>query len=232
MKTITKLIAAATLVAGTAAHADPISPRTEAKMAGTFLTSAVVGAVAGGPVGLFAAALGGAWMGEQIKEADRLDAVEQRLAQRDDEVTELAARLREAQDSQQRYAQLALDQLQLEMLFRTGESAISRAGEARLAMLAELLRLNPDIHVRLDGYADPRGGSDYNRQLSAQRVEAVIETLAEFGIEPARLAGHSHGADSSRAVEGDYDAYALERVVRITLLSSEGERELARVEIQ
>jgi outer membrane protein OmpA-like peptidoglycan-associated protein len=231
MKTLTKLITAATLVAGSAVQAEPISPRTEAKVAGTFLTSAVVGAVAGGPIGMFAAALGGAWMGEQIKEADRLDSTEQQLAQRDHAISELSARLREAEQSQQRYAQLALDQLQLEMLFRTGESAISRAGESRLAMLAELLQLNPDIRVRLDGYADPRGGSDYNRQLSAQRVQAVIETLAEFGIDPARLAGHSHGAESSRAAAGDYDAYALERVVRITLLT-EGEKEVARAEIR
>lgn len=232
MKKVAVLITAAVLGTGTLAHAEaPAEKRTDAKVAGTVLTSAVVGAIAGGPVGMFFATLGGAWMGEQIKDADRLDLAQHQLELRDRELAALGARLHEAEHSRQHYAQIALDQLQLEMLFRTDDSEITRGGEQRLALLAEFLRLNPEVTVRLDGYADPRGGADYNLQLSAQRVQAVIDTLAEYGIDPVRLAGFSHGAVASTAETGDYDAYALERVVRITLLPAEGEGELAQVDI-
>ena len=97
------------------------------------------------------------------------------------------ARLREAQDSQQRYAQLALDQLQLEMLFRTGESAISRAGEARLAMLAEVSSVGGRPVAQLADVPDEHRGAGFVCAAAlvtadgrayldecAQRYEAVL----------------------------------------------------------
>ena len=83
--------------------------------------------------------------------------------------------------------------------------------------LAEFLASNPQIAVRLDGYADPRGGEAYNRQLSLGRLNYVARMLAAHGVDPQRIERFNHGSSRSVANEGDYDAYALERAVKINL---------------
>lgn len=207
------------------AHADTA---TDAKKAGVFTTATVAGTILGGPVGLFAGALGGAWLGEQI---DAAQAGEKARAELGQVRTELAAseqRLAALREEADRYAQLALAQLQLELLFKTDAAELTPAGRERLALVADFLRLNPEIQVRLDGYADPRGAADYNRQLSAQRVDAVAELLAREQVNPARIKSFSHGAAQSSAPAGDYDAYAMERRVSISLYRAD-EPALAQV---
>ena len=110
-----------------------------------------------------------------------------------------------------------LDQLQLEMLFRTGATELTNTGQMRLAALADFLVDNPQIAIRLDGYADPRGDDSYNAQLSLGRVSHVARLLEQHGVDSARIQRFSHGASESVAAEGDYDAYALERAVKIEL---------------
>jgi OmpA-OmpF porin, OOP family len=48
---------------------------------------------------------------------------------------------------------------------------------------------------RIEGHADPRGGDEWNRQLSQKRAEAVVGYLIErHGILPERLAPLGKGA--------------------------------------
>jgi outer membrane protein OmpA-like peptidoglycan-associated protein len=86
------------------------------------------------------------------------------------------------------------------------------------------------LQVKLDGYADPRGDADYNLSLSQQRVDSVAQALVAAGIEPSRIETFYHGAHASTASSGDYDAYALERKVRIQLLGAENAARISYVE--
>ena len=115
------------------------------------------------------------------------------------------------------HVELALEELQLELLFKTGQSLISDAGIARLQVLADVMNNNHNLDLRLDGFADPRGDAEYNQQLSDLRVQAVVKALVLAGLDPARINSFSHGDSQSQAAEGDLDSYALERVVRIEL---------------
>ncbi|MHA7815391.1 MAG: OmpA family protein [Pseudohaliea sp.] len=197
---------------------------TDVKRDATTLTAIAAGAAAGGPLGALVGALGGAWLGEQVERADRLPAVSAELAERERDVAgleqDLAAlgeALRAERRETARYARMALEQLELELLFRTGESRLTDAGRARLGLLAQFLAANPDIEVRVDGYADPRGPAADNAVLARDRAQAVASALVDAAVPAERVSVHGHGEDHSRAAEGDLDGYALERRVRIEL---------------
>lgn len=210
------------------AHADDLLPT---KQGVTFLGSTAAGVALGGPIGMLAGAAIGAWFSENLEtvaEAEdnrqqlastrvELEQVESRLQRSRQDMIALQQQLEVARDTGLQYAQLMLEQLELEMLFKTNQPELTAAGQRRLQTLATFLSGNPDIAVRLDGYADPRGTDSYNMQLSVARGSHVAQALQELGVDPARVETFSHGASQSSASTGDYDAYALERVVKINL---------------
>ena len=73
----------------------------------------------------------------------------------------------------------------------------------------------PDIYVQLDGFADERGASDYNFELSRKRVEFVRDQLVDAGIHPSRIRIAAHG--ETPAQDDSVDSYALERRVSLKL---------------
>ncbi len=203
------------------AHADEWL---EAKKGATFFGATAAGVALGGPLGLLGGGLLTAWMHQTMDEAAKaenskqeLAATRQALESSEQALARTEADLEAAQASNEHYAQLVLDQLQLEMLFKTGEAELTNTGQLRLTALAEFLVANPQIAIRLDGYADPRGDDAYNQQLSLGRVSHVARLLQQAGVDPVRIASFSHGASRSTAGEGDLDAYALERSVKIQL---------------
>ncbi len=221
--------ALATGLAGIApVHAEVSS---ETKQEATFVSSALVGLAAGGPVGFMIGAAGGQWMAGNIEKADQLDVATAELDSSNAEINQLRQQLAEAQSRNEQYAQLALEQLQLEMLFKTASSELTAEGQKRVAMLADFLNNNPDIMIRVDGYADPRGDAQYNMALSQARADAVVDQLVNFAVNPDRITTYSHGDNLSTASEGDLDAYALERVVRIELSRGDNPESVAQINI-
>jgi outer membrane protein OmpA-like peptidoglycan-associated protein len=203
------------------AHADDWLP---AKKGVSMIGATAAGVALGGPFGMIAGALAGVWMMETQDAAadadtsrDQLALKKMELRESHTEIVQLEGALDDARETSAQYAQLVLDQLQLEMLFKTNATELTPAGHMRLATLAAFLVANPQIDIRLDGYADPRGGHSYNQQLSLGRVNHVASALAQLGVNDQRIQGFSHGASESSAPNGDYDGYALERSVKINL---------------
>ena len=192
------------------------------RQAGVFFGSAIAGAAVAGPIGMAAAAVSGIWLEEQVDKAADLDDVSEALTDANQQIDELRGDLSVALRDSQQYAELALQQLQLELLFKTGQSELTDYGKERLALLADFMRASSDLSIRLDGYADPRGDATYNLNLSSERVLSVAEQLENHGVAKQRISVYSHGASQSVASEGDIDAYALERVVRIQLTNGHG----------
>jgi len=205
-------------------------------------TGVVVGALAGGPLGAAVGAGLGAWIGDKFHDGRELPGVEEErdLAQSNLDRTRLElgstrATLARAQtqvrDLEQslaardsalsaltdvRAAELGQG-LEIDVMFRTGESTLPADVTQRLGELASVLASNPQLRVRLDGHADPRGADDYNRSLSDARMQAVKDTLVAGGVDVSRIDATAHGESASLAKEGDLDAYALERRVRVRL---------------
>lgn len=221
-----KLIAAsitlATLACNTQlAHAD----YTELKQGTAFTTGSIVGAIAGGPVGLFIGALSGIYVAEQIKKVDQQEdlavALEQSQKQAEILSLELSARNQALAAQENQMAQLealALDKLQLQVMFHTGSDQLTEQGKAQLSALADFLSAQPELVIQLSGHADPRGTDEYNNVLSHFRAVSVQQALEAEGVAADRIAVSAYGADQSRAAPGDLEAYALERRVEIQLI--------------
>jgi outer membrane protein OmpA-like peptidoglycan-associated protein len=113
-----------------------------------------------------------------------------------------------------------LDGLQGDVLFRTGSAEITADIAHQIQVLAQAVSKSPELKVRVDGYADPRGTVDTNLKLSQERANAVRDLLLASGVSDAALEVNAYGKSQSTA--DDSDGYALERRVRLTLQMESG----------
>ena len=98
--------------------------------------------------------------------------------------------------------------------FPAGDDHLPDGDNRQMDMLASYLTRDPELRVRLDGYADPCGSDEYNNVLSQFRTLAVASALYQRGISPERIDLYFHGAVAA-ARPGDSDYYARERRVSI-----------------
>jgi outer membrane protein OmpA-like peptidoglycan-associated protein len=195
------------------------------KQGTAFTTGSIVGAMAGGPVGMIIGALGGIFVAEQIKQVDQQEDLSMALAQAEKHVDilsgELVVRNQALAEQEAQLAQLqelALDKLQLQVLFHTGSDVLTEQGDAQVQSLASFLQQNPALAIQLNGHADPRGTDEYNNVLSHYRAKAVQQVLESAGVAANRIAVSAYGSGQSRAQRGDLEAYALERRVDINII--------------
>lgn len=207
-------------------------------------SGAVIGGLAGGPLGLIVgAAIGGHYadtahrsgrvagletdlkiaLVERDESNGRIARLNQNLFKTRSELDKLSADL-----SDLLLERAAFEGLQMEVLYQTGDSALTSSAADRLARLGDLLHKLPDMTIRLDGYADPRGNEHFNEELSRQRAESVRDALIEAGIEMNRIAIHAHGEAAAIPGNDNPDAYALERKVRVRLFGGADGAQVAK----
>jgi len=194
-------------------------------------TGAVVGAIAGGPVGFIIGAAIGAKLGDTMHDKNTsieslsttLDDSRLDVAQLEQDVRALNADIDSLSVELRRFEEIDRPQLlrlmqagiAMDLLFRTDEHVLADTTGNRLAELASGVAAMPDIRVQLDGFADERGDSQYNLELSQKRVEFVRNQLITAGIHPSRIRVAAHG--ESPAQDDSIDSYALERRVSLKL---------------
>ena len=191
--------------------------KTELKQASVFTSASVLGAIAGGPIGMMIGAIGGAYLGEQVEKADQLKEVELAQADAERKAQHLTNALAERNVALEQMQQQALDQLQLQVLFLTASDRLTPQGEEQIKILAGFLSKNPQLNIHLHGYADPRGTEDYNEVLSHYRTLTVQQALETAGIDPSRISLTAHGANRDKTAADNADTYALERRVEIEI---------------
>ena len=230
----------------TAAFADDPKPRPPQEPAG-FVAGAVIGAFAAGPVGAVVGAGLGAWLGNRVHRASDAKKAEAQVARLETDKSQLqsekstllgeksqlvesnqtlSAKLDDLSQSVQT-AQTAkedasevLDGLQGDVLFRTGSAEITPDIAHQIQVLAHAVSKSPELKIRVDGYADPRGTIDTNMKLSQDRANAVRDLLLASGVSDEALEVNAYGKSQSTAE--DSDGYAMERRVRLTLQMESG----------
>lgn len=77
--------------------------------------------------------------------------------------------------------------------FEAGEAYLD--GKARIALnrVANFLRANPGVSLRIVGHADATGGDSFNDRLSARRCDAARQYLLGKGLAPDRLVVEAYG---------------------------------------
>ncbi len=235
-----------------AALAGESKPRPPQEPAG-FVGGAVIGGFAAGPIGAVVGAGLGTWLGNRVHRASEAKQAEARVAALEGDKSELQTekslllteknQLAESNrslsgkldDLSQQVktvqtakadASEALDGLQGDVLFRTGSAEITPDVAHQIQVLAQAVSKSPELKIRVDGYADPRGTIDTNMKLSQDRANAVRDLLLASGVNEQVLEVNAYGKSQSEAV--DNDGYAMERRVRLTL-QMESEAAVARV---
>ena len=194
---------------------------------------AAAGALIAGPPGLVLGSAIGGFIGDRAGRARTASDLEAELAIATSDLDELHAALDDAnreldvfradlEDRDQRIVELQRSRqvtvgLETDVMFRTGSSGLEPVADPRLDGLARMMIDNPDLSVRLDGYADPRGEEEFNLDLSRQRADTVRQALISRGVTPERIQTHAHGDAEATSARGDLDAYALDRRVRLRL---------------
>lgn len=196
--------------------------------------SLLIGALAGGPAGLFIGALAGVLVSENIDATDKLNTAElnmqkatTEIALLENDIQDMESSLSYMQSEADRIGQNLLTRLEFQMMFRTGDDQLSEFDRERVNVLVQYLNRNPELHVRLDGHADPRGTDEYNNLLAKYRAQTVADELVARGISADRIKAHSHGDSLAASVNGDFEGYALDRRVNIEVFSPKNSKDLA-----
>lgn len=190
---------------------------------------AVIGAAAGGPIGFIVGSAIGAKIGDTLHKKN--DSIEELSVSLEDsrrnadelelDVRALSADLNSISGDLRELERIAHPELlslmqagiEMDLLFRTDESALTEHTSERLAAFGQALASMPNIQIHLDGFADERGAANYNQQLSEQRVSYVRDQLVQAGVSPERISEVAHGEVA--APDASIDSLAFERRVSL-----------------
>lgn len=98
--------------------------------------------------------------------------------------------------------------------FDTDKATLTAEGQATLQQAAAAMKVNPNAHLRLEGYTDSTGDTSDNQTLSQQRAMTVANFLKGQGIDGSRLTGGGFGpsnpTDTNATTTGKADNRRVE----------------------
>jgi len=99
--------------------------------------------------------------------------------------------------------------------FGSDSAYIEPASAGVLELVAEYLREQPELRVRIAGYTDERASEGHNQELSLERAESVKRILVGFGVAPDRLETVGLGESDPIASNDTDEGRALNRRVEM-----------------
>lgn len=186
----------------------------------------VVGALVGGPLGAFIGTVAGDHLAKHKQETQQLNddlvIAKAAIARYQQQIATLKAQQYQVQtvnlkvNEQPASAQL-LSGYSTTLQFRTDSSAIEYHYQPALAHLLSLMQQQPELIMHVEGYADTRGQTAYNKQLSQQRTQQVADFMLRGGINSKRLVLNAYGEDKRLHIPESTETHPFERRVVITL---------------
>lgn len=156
---------------------------------------AVIGAVVGGAAG---AAIG-AYMDKQAKKIDE--------EVKDAEVVRVEEGIQLTFDSG--------------ILFGFDKFDLNSSSKESITKLSKILNEYPDTRLTIQGHTDSKGDDNYNRQLSAQRADAVRDYLIANGVKGGRLNTVAYGESEPIASNDTEAGRAKNRRVEVIILAND-----------
>ncbi|MEZ4698395.1 MAG: OmpA family protein [Rhodothermales bacterium] len=98
--------------------------------------------------------------------------------------------------------------------FRTASAVISANSQSLLDRIADVAKGCPGDLI-VEGHTDNVGDAAYNKSLSRQRAQAVVDALTKLGIDPNRLTASGFGEDRPRASNNTPAGRAQNRRIEI-----------------
>ena len=183
-------------------------------------TGAAAGAIVGGPIGAMVGLMIGGIVGDSIGTAKR---GEKEAVLRADQLQQelIDTRIALAKASERTGGDEMLDalaaRLHADVMFRTNTAELDVDVQKKIESLGQMLAAHPQLEIQLHGFADPRGKSEKNLELSMLRASAVRDALINGGASPEQIRISAHGEDLTTAPKDDLEAYAWERRVSISI---------------
>lgn len=216
------ITAVALAVSSGAAHAGEKNEFTKQEGIG-MLSGVTAGAIVGGPIGAAVGFMFGGILGDSIGTASQAQLhakqVEEQSKRLEQELIDTRIALAKASERTggDEMLDALAERLHADVLFRTNDAKMEGDVVGKLEDLGKLLALHSQLEVQLHGFADPRGSSEKNVELSLERANAVREALIRGGAAPEQIQLSAHGADLTTAPKGDLEAYAWERRVSLSI---------------
>jgi len=111
--------------------------------------------------------------------------------------------------------------LQENLLFPSGSAVVNPKGKQALSKLADVLNINPDITVNIEGHTDSipiRGRYQDNWDLSTARANSIVRVLAtEYKVDPTRIIASGHSQFDPVQSNANAEGRALNRRTEIIL---------------
>jgi outer membrane protein OmpA-like peptidoglycan-associated protein len=104
-------------------------------------------------------------------------------------------------------------ELKQKIFFATNKATIRTVSHELLNEVAEALRQNPKLRVRIEGHTDSQGSASNNLKLSDDRAASVRRYLMAQGIEPERMESVGYGEE--RPIEDNRSADGREANRRV-----------------
>jgi len=99
--------------------------------------------------------------------------------------------------------------------FNTDKYIVIAEYNQLLHKIAETLRDNPGIRIRVEGHTDSRESKNYNLRLSENRADHVIKFFTDRGIDPSRIQKEFFGETKPAADNSTEEGMRLNRRVEI-----------------
>ncbi|HEU5235634.1 MAG TPA: OmpA family protein, partial [Pyrinomonadaceae bacterium] len=108
--------------------------------------------------------------------------------------------------------------------FRTGSSILNAESKTKLDDIAKKAQAAKGYVIEVTGFADATGGTNYNRQLSQRRADAVIRYLVENNQIPLRRIITPYGFGESMPIADNTtrSGRAENRRVEVKILVNKG----------
>jgi outer membrane protein OmpA-like peptidoglycan-associated protein len=109
-----------------------------------------------------------------------------------------------------------------DVLFDTGRATLKPGAGRDLDRLAQALKDNPNMRVKIEGFTDSVGSDSYNQGLSERRAEAVAGALRMRGVPTDRLAAEGLGKEFPVATNDTQAGRQQNRRVEIVFSDDSG----------
>ena len=109
------------------------------------------------------------------------------------------------------------DIIHSDVYFETGRKGLTDEAKAQLAAQADLLKLNQDYAVLIQGYTDQQGSATYNKKLGMKRAETVKQELLNGGVAEHQMKVVSLGEDGVLCVDNSDVCRHLNRRVHLDI---------------